>query len=208
MRKLIHPRRGWWWIAMLAGVASLAAWWNWPRSIEWLDEPQQHSISPQVGRIDKQGWQLTPLATFRIHARVLGVKKYSVGDTAALAPYDLALGWGLMADHAVLERIEISQAKRFYRWRYWGKEPLPEKDIIRYSTNAHVIPADEKVMTQVAALKEGDFIELAGYLVEATHPRADKPWRSSLLRDDRGEGACEIIYAKALQHISGRSRNL
>jgi len=157
---------------------------------------------------EKDGWTLQPLAAFKVRARVLGVKKYSAGDTGQLAPYDLALGWGVMAEDAVLQRIEITQNKRFYTWRYWGQAPLSETDIIGFSTNAHIIPADESVLQTLQKVNIGDRVELEGYLVQATHPRADKPWRSSLVRDDRGEGACEIIYAKALQHISGRSGNL
>jgi hypothetical protein len=34
--------------------------------------------------------------------------------------------------------------------------------------------------------------------VEASHPHARKTWRSSLSRDDEGEGACEILYATSL----------
>ena len=39
---------------------------------------------------------------------------------------------------------------------------------------------------------------MTGYLVEANFPGAAKPWRSSLVRDDTGDGACELMYVRLL----------
>lgn len=173
------------------------------------DEPIQELLSPgQTVLVEHEGWTLRPLARIKMKARVLSVKRYEDSDAVQLAPVDLALGWGKMAEDEVLEWLEISQSDRQYHWKWWGAAPLPEEELIRHSTNAHLIPVNEKMRRQIEQVKKGDWIELKGELVEAMHPRADKPWRSSLVRDDRGDGACEIIYVRSLQHISGRSGNL
>lgn len=163
------------------------------------DEPRQVNFTTPQGVIQKDGWSLQPLATFSVKARVLGIMRYEDGPTGALASYDLVLGWGPMSDTGVLERLNIRQSHRFYRWTYWGKPPVPEKDIISHSTNAHIIPSDDGVLQKLRSLREGSLIELAGVLVEATHPQAEKPWRSSLSRTDTGEGSCEIIYVRSLR---------
>jgi hypothetical protein len=162
------------------------------------EEPRQIDFTTSQTAISKDGWTLKPLATFSAKARVLGTARYADGPTGALAPYDLALGWGPMSDTGVLERLNIRQSNRFYHWTYWGKPPVPEKDIISHSTNAHIIPENDGVLEKLKSLREGSLIQLVGVLVEATHPQAEKPWRSSLSRTDTGEGSCEIIYVKSL----------
>lgn len=162
------------------------------------DEPVQVMISSASENIRANGWTLKPLAQYTMKARTLGLRSYQDDAVAGLAPYDFAAGWGRMSDEAVLERMEISQDNRRYHWRYWGAAPIPEQEITTHSANIHLIPADDSVAQSIASLRIGSLVEMSGWLVEATHPGADKPWRSSLTRDDEGEGACEILYVRSL----------
>ncbi len=52
----------------------------------------------------KGNYQITPLAAFQIHARVLHKKEYSRGREADLSPVDFALGWGPMSDVHILQQ--------------------------------------------------------------------------------------------------------
>lgn len=165
-------------------------------------DPEQISFADPPPPIERHGWTLHPLARYSIVGRVLGKQRYAGDAIAALAPYDLALGWGRMSDEAVLERLDISQSDRYYRWQYWGQPPLPVPDIITHSSNNHVIPADEATAKRIASLRVGSLVEINGLLVEATHPQANRPWRSSLTRDDSGEGACELILVESLAEIT------
>jgi hypothetical protein len=161
-------------------------------------EPEQITLHTPQASISKEGWTLQPVAVFSLDARVLGVKWYSGDFTAKLAPCDLVLGWGPMSDTAVLDRLNITQQNRFYRWRFWGTPPISESEIKTQSANMHIIPADDSIAETLKTLREGSLVHLSGNLVVATHPKADKPWRTSLARDDSGEGACEILYVKSL----------
>jgi hypothetical protein len=165
-------------------------------------EPEQILFTHPQPPIYRNGWTLKPLALYIIEARVLSKERYTDDSVASLAPYDLALGWGRMSDTAVLERLDISQSNRFYHWQCWGNTPIPEKEMISHSANNHLIPADEAIRDQIAALRVGSLVKISGLLVEATHPQADHPWRSSLSREDTGDGACEIIYVRAVQELS------
>lgn len=160
-------------------------------------EPEQKALPQTSDKIFKNGWTLKPLATFSVEARVLAIKPYKGQATDELAPFDLALGWGLMARSGISDKIVISQKNRFYQWHYWGST-FTEEQIIRSSTNAHIISANVEIEKSVSQLQVGDIVRLSGVLVEASHPQADKTWRSSLRHDDIGEGACEIIYVKSL----------
>jgi hypothetical protein len=160
--------------------------------------PEQINFTARQPTIPHEGWTLTPLAMFALDARLLSLQFYDEDITAKLAPCDLALGWGRMSDTAVLERLDISQSSRFYQWRFWGTPPIPEKEIVTHSANMHIIPANASVADRLKSLRKGSLVRLSGVLVEATHPKAEKPWRSSLSREDRGEGACEVFYVKSL----------
>ena len=170
-----------------------------PPGILALGDPVQILFAAVQPEIQKDGWTLKPLATYHIEARVLSVRGYSSFEEDKLAPYDLALGWGAMSDTAVLEKLDISQSNRFYHWRYWGqKPPVPDGEIITHSANTHIIPADKTVLNRLKSLRKGSVVSMSGFLVEATNPRVARPWRSSLTRDDTGDGACELMYVTLL----------
>ncbi|ULG67732.1 hypothetical protein [Marinobacterium sediminicola] len=136
-------------------------------------------------------YDLTLLAEFSIDARVLGREDYSLGREAELSPWDFALGWGEMAQPEVAKQFEIRQSGRWYYWRA-DTLPIPRRQIETSSANMHLIPASQQVRDRLEQIKEHDQLRLRGFLVEA---RGDDGWRwrSSLSRNDTGNGACELI---------------
>jgi hypothetical protein len=165
-------------------------------------EPEQMEFRTPQKTIMKKGFTLKPLARYSIEARVLSMKHYSGTEPDKLAPYDAAVGWGRMSDTAVLEKLDITQGNRFFHWRYWGQNPpIPVDEIICHAANMHLIPDDERILGQLAALKTGMVVKLQGYLVEATHPMSATPWRSSLTRTDDGDGACEVMLVEIVKVI-------
>ena len=196
-------------LTTLAVLIGGAAWFrasrqslHYPPGILVPREPLQTDVTPLQRPLEAAGWTLKPLAGYSIEARVLGKERYKSDSTAGLSPWDLALGWGRMSDESVLERLDISQGDRFYRWQYWGNAPLPDKEIVTHSANVHVIPASAEIREKIASLRVGSIVKLEGWLVEATHPQANQPWRSSLTRDDEGEGACEILYVRSVSETT------
>lgn len=143
-------------------------------------------------------FQITPLADFELTARVLSRADYRFDPAAALSPTDLALGWGRMSDTTVLDKLQISQSARWYTYR-WGNDgpPIPPDEIIRSSSNMHMIPADKTVAAQLLRVRPGDVVHLRGELIQAQ--RGDGTvWHSSLSRTDTGNGACEVVWVQAL----------
>lgn len=161
-------------------------------------DPVQSDVPGNVGAFNSGDYVITPLAGIGIQARVLGREDYRLDAGAALSPTDLALGWRQMADPAHYQKLDISQSGRWYHYR-WGAEgpPLPLAEIIRSSANMHLIPADPSVARALERVQPGQTVRLQGWLVEAK--RSDGwHWRSSLTRDDSGDGSCELIYVCAL----------
>lgn len=156
--------------------------------------PRQEGIDRNAFVLHKGNYSVRPLAKFSLSARVLSRADYSWDTESALAPVGLALGWGRMSDSSVLDKIDISQSDRFYFWRV-REFPIPEREIVESSANMHLIPGDAGVEREIERTRDGDVVELDGYLVEADGPNGYR-WISSLTRSDSGAGACELVWVE------------
>jgi hypothetical protein len=156
--------------------------------------PSQHPAKSKDFTLN--GYTITPLESFEIEARVLSTEHYTFGREAELSPVDLALGWSAMSDEANLSKIKITQSNRFYFWHV-DEFPIPRRDIETQSANMHMIPADSAIEKVLRNIKTGQKVKLSGDLVEVKAPDGWH-WKSSLSREDTGNGACELIYVKAV----------
>lgn len=188
-------------------IAIAAAVWAWiyflapktyPPGILIPRTPDQEMISDLIRPATRGKFTLKFLASYSIDARVLHLKRYWSGDIAQFAPYDLAVGWGVMSDQSVLDRLKISQGNRFYFWEYKDNPPIPLSDIVSHSANMHLIPAGFFLRNRIAWLRRGELIRMKGYLVEVSAPGMT-PWKSSLSRTDSGNGACEIMWVQSIE---------
>ena len=109
-----------------------------------------------------------------------------------------------MSDQSVLDQLKISQSMRFYWYEYRLPPPIPQDEIVRHSTNIHIIPANDSIASACESLRAGELIHLQGELVEATGPGIGT-WRSSLRRDDTGNGACELLLVEEFSRIDADS---
>jgi hypothetical protein len=160
------------------------------------DAPVQRALSIAPA-IQHQGFTLTPRAHIALTARVLSGERYHVDTLANLVPRDLALGWGIMSDSAIIKQLKISQSGRFYFWQFDSeaiRARIPQ--IVASSANMHVIGATERVQAVIDRVRVGELISFEGKLVDVS--RGDG-WaiKTSLSRDDSGAGACEIIYVES-----------
>ena len=204
------------WAWLLLVIAALAAWFAWrapgdsirdngyadvactlPPAYEDASAPLQSDadgMDPfRLGR-----GEVTPLAGFSLEARVLSRKDYAGDDEAEFSPTDLALGWGPMAVAGMGERLAVTQRARWYHYRWPGAPPLPPAQIATHSANMHLIPADATVAATLARVRAGDTVQMEGWLVRIERDDGWQ-WRSSLRRDDTGQGSCELVYVCALR---------
>jgi len=97
-----------------------------------------------------------------------------------------------MSDNRVLSTVDISQSNRFYYWRASAAASISGEAIITHSANTHVIPQNSAVARQLSRLRPGQVVTLSGELVDGV--RNDGMWlKTSLVRDDTGPGACEVM---------------
>jgi len=192
------------WFAWPVLAIALYGGWSWlqarpihhPDGVIAPDEPIQTDFDTPQPEIAFKDATLHPLARFALTARVLSRENYHFDSESDISPTDLALGWGRMSDSAVLRTIDIDQGGRFYSWQV-REFPIPRREIETHSANMHMVPADATVVRALKRVRVGDVITLDGYLIEADKAGGWK-WRSSLTRDDVGDGACELVYVKDL----------
>ena len=157
-------------------------------------DPLQSALeAPQV--LSSGDFQLIPQAQFSAEVRVLARERYRLGALADVAPLDVAVGWGPMSDSTVLAGLDISQSGRFYFWRYENEPPIPPQSIVSHSANWHLVPANDVVWRKLRRLRVGDVVQLDGMLVNIENPEVGT-MKTSLVRNDSGAGACEIIYVE------------
>ena len=152
--------------------------------------PQQRNLSPVAEQPFGQ-YRLRLLAEFSLEARVLSRERYRFGREADLAPWDFALGWGRMADPDIASQFSIRQSGRWYYWRT-DRLPIPRREVETSSANMHLIPATDRVREALDRTDTGSTLRLRGFLVEA-RGEDGWHWRSSMTREDTGNGACEVI---------------
>ena len=189
------------WLAIL--LLGYSAWAYWssrpvlhPPGVLVAMDPVQAPLAAMPS-LYRRGYQITPLQSFSLEARVLGTERYRFGRGAELAPIDLALGWGPMSDQSVLDRIDISQGGRFYFWHV-SQFPIPRRDIETHSANMHMIPATPDIERRLDSVRPGQIVMLRGYLVNV-QGQDGFAWRSSLTREDTGAGACELVWVERFE---------
>jgi hypothetical protein len=177
------------WVIYGGLAAALALWSHFHGGSEATLRPE--------GGFEYPGYRITELEPFTIEARVLGRRDYTNDRESALAPTDLVLGWGPMADESVLEKLDISQANRWYFWRATTL-PIAAREIAEHSANMHLIAASPGTAHALARVRADDRVRISGQLVEV---RGDDGWRwrSSLSRSDTGASSCEVVWLERLE---------
>jgi len=177
----------WLWIAIFVG----ASYWSW---LTWF--------KPVPTLLDlPDGYQMIELEPYHDTFRILARRDYYHDDGAKFSPVDFAVGTGAMADPSVYKQFSIEQRNRWYYWSV-DQYPIPRREIEINSANVHIIPANPLISEQLKKVKTDDLVVLSGMLVEINHPNGWR-WRSSLSREDTGDGACELMR---VDHIEWRSR--
>jgi len=157
---------------LLAVALGGLIWWLFPTepirhgSGVLVPEPPLQSAANGAAKFQHLNYSVKPLARFELAARVLGREDYWFDRGAELSPVDLALGWGPMSDQRVLDKIQISQGGRWYRWRT-GELPVPRREIQHNSANMHLIPGDAAVLDVLDDVRPGHLVRLRGYLEPA-----------------------------------------
>lgn len=164
-----------------------------PSGMRVYDSPHQSPLDEYTW-IKKDNYQLGISDNFKITGLLISKRRYLGDERADIAPIDFVLGWQKMSDPNVLKDVAIRQSNRFYYWRV-EEFPLPRHELELYSTNLHLIPDNPEILKELEATERGQILTLEGYLVDVKSEDGFI-WSTSRVRDDSGDGACEIMLVK------------
>ena len=167
-------------------------------------EPIQTEITETIPVIEISGKdfiaELTPRYNYSISAKVILRKNYYYDyPFSNISPMDLGLGWDVMTDDSILNRLDIRNSNRFLVWHSWADD-LPYQEMANCTSNVHIIPATENLSKALKKIYNRDTIYLEGYLVDVYMMDGTDIFEmeTSVIRSDSGWGACEILYVKKL----------
>lgn len=139
-------------------------------------------------------------AEYKIAGMIVSTRRYRGGIMNWLSPYDYSIVWGNVPSQ--LQYLKFKQMIRFCMFSYDYGAPIDLAYIETHFSNNHMIPATDNIRTALKLAKKGDLVEVEGYL-SFVNVKGKKgftsSWNSSLVRTDRGNGACEIIYVTSLR---------
>jgi hypothetical protein len=167
------------------------------------DDPVQAADSTTTLKPITEGsleHRLTVKAAYRLSGMLVSKHRYRLGKMTRLAPWDYAVAWGKTIDW--LPYLSFSQASRYCFFKYKLSSPVDRKYVESHMSNNHLIPATPNLRRAFKLAKKRQPVMVEGYLVNVRTYRKDSEtgiWNTSLIRDDIGQGACEIIYVTRLQ---------
>lgn len=135
--------------------------------------------------------QLVPRARYSTRAWVVAVDRDFDDPFAEVMPLDVSLAWGPVGDPAVLGVMSFHLARRYVSVRWSGAMPLDQRTIMQHLANHHIIPARDDLAEYLKHVRTGDLLALEGTLVDVEVEGRQQ--KTSLSRDDIGNGACEIM---------------
>lgn len=172
--------------------------------------PGQYAAAPprqspsSAPAFDLHGYRLAPQARFEGTGKILSKRRYRWDRLAALVPWDVALGWGVLSDEQHLQTLRFTQGDRFMFWDDWAQS-LPRELVDRSSANIHLIPASMDIADALTEVPVGAVVRLTGELVDAHDLKTPRRYFTSLSRTDTGGGACEILFLTGFEIVHPRS---
>lgn len=106
---------------------------------------------------------------------------------------DVCVIWGKNVETGVYRRMRFSNRDFTCYYRYPDRE-TGELFTESALANNHLLPADPFVAETLLKARKGDQIHFKGWLVSYGIKGTPYARRSSLSRNDRGNGACEVVY--------------
>lgn len=146
---------------------------------------------------------LTPRQRYDIAGHVVLSDLYFTDALAPVAPVDLSLVWGPLANPAVTRTFSFHHFSRFGSFQWHGSPGVDIATVQSHFSNNHLIPATGRIKQALTSVDPGDNVFLSGYLVDITMSAklggAGFQAHTSLLRTDTGAGACEIFYVQKVR---------
>lgn len=194
-------------LAAIAFVASLFLRYRLPDKSAALEALLQDPVQTEDGLpepfdVSRKNvtYTVTPLASYELWGLVVSYHhSASFIDISHkqwndyLNTKDLCVLWGRNVETGVYKRMRFSNRDFTCYYRYPDRE-TGELFTESALSNNHLLPADPIVADAVLKARTGDQVHFKGWLVSYGIKGTPYARRSSLSRNDRANGACEVVY--------------
>lgn len=173
-------------------------------AIDVVAEPVQQPLpARQVVEIVRDGthYRVEQHHRYEISGEVLASASYPLFFSSDFFVVDLGLIWGERREE-LKQRYSFQQGGRWLFWRSDGPVSDAERRYITaHISNNHLVAAEGRPNLEKAIrwAAPGDFVRIRGFLIDIVGAGDQRVARSSVLRTDQGDGACEVIWVEELQ---------
>ncbi len=155
--------------------------------------------SPIKKTIHDRTYKLYPQADYKIAGIVVGKNTFFMLDGGAeIAPIDIGLAWGKMAEPEYDKHMSYHSSGRYLSWHYKPEFPFTYQFLNSHASHNHIIPAGDNILKALKSLKNKEKVYMEGYLVNVKE-KETYSWHTSLSRHDTEAGACEVFYVKKVR---------
>ena len=155
--------------------------------------------------IGEYTFKIKKINAYSVSGRVVNVQDY-IGYNAfnRFSPRDFGMAWGLYANKKNTKGVVFfGLHDRFLHTHVFDGSKIQDlggfnKFMLSFSNN-HIIPSDKRVRKLMYKVKRDDYIRIDGFLASVYYDNNKQNiahnslWTSSTIRNDTGNGACEII---------------
>lgn len=190
---------------------------QYPRQSEIREELNQEPVQRETEQRNyaisyrKNDYGIQPLAEYEIWGLVVSKNNinafddiYHTADSVDIQ--DLCVVWGENLDLQKLRRV------RFWSEPFSCHIDIKDGDVYAWFnqqqiSNSHLLSDDGSVRNTIRRIEIGDQIRLSGTLI-AYHPAgaSEQLRKSSLRRDDEGNGACEVMMVEEAEVLHAPNR--
>lgn len=176
-----------------------------------IEEPIQTLYDGQREKVNINGldMEIEKLYSYEITGKVIktyNYEEYYTGNKTynTIASKDVGIVWGKLAEEKNLEKMEFEmRGGRTLRITINDTSLFSniggEDNFWYYISNNHLITTDEKILKLIDEIKEGDLIQIKGYLINVYGDNFRLT--SSVIRTDHGNHGCEVLLVEDIKWI-------
>ncbi|MBI4618284.1 MAG: hypothetical protein HY720_32090 [Planctomycetes bacterium] len=170
-----------------------------------LAEPVQRPTTRETFSFEYRGvtYDVEPVAEYEIQGLVVAHNDTSsIGDvyhdSSSVDTKDVGMIWGDNLRTDDFRKCEYRSGS----WTCYVEWPAGVKFHLDSMSNTHIVTGDDEVRGEVGRIRVGDQVRLTGLLVNYRDGRRPDSWRrSSTVRQDTGNGACEVMFLEEIEFL-------
>lgn len=172
-------------------------------------EPKQTPINqdPFETTYNNETFKIMPRFEYEIYGLVVSYRLHNANGTSMLHDLnkdhlnvaDFCVVWGESADPHLLKNMDFSSGQFTCNYSSSSRQIWESFKHEKLSNN-HLLATDEMIRNQIDQVRIGDQIYIKGRLAHYTNPLGFER-RTSTVRTDKGNGACETLLVDEIQII-------